>query len=212
ELSVARAEAPPRGEEGASRVELLNAIVARIRDVDVPAPVGRHAVGVAELPVPRAEAPPRGEEGTVRVELLDAVVGGAIGDVDVPARVGRHVAGAPEFSVARAPRNTPRQQQRAATALPAAPSTTVIAARFAGAVRRAAHPELRGRRLRAQAAAAALVGAAGSTVGLAAPRERVAVSAQRQYDGGEEERSCDMLHHAPPPGPRASNAGVFASS
>src|SRR5437762_10303827 len=64
--------------------------------------------------------------------------------------------------------------------------------------RHTAHPELRGRRLRAQAAAAALVGAAGSTVGLAAPRERVAVSAQRQYDGGEEERSCDMLHHAPP--------------
>src|SRR5437016_320895 len=86
----------------------------------------------------------------------------------------------------------------AARAFPAAPSTAVIAARFAGAVRRAAHPELRGRRLRAQAAAAALVGAAGSTVGLAAPRERVAVSAQRQYDGGEEERSCDMLHHAPP--------------
>src|SRR2546429_7256181 len=43
-----------------------------------------------------------------------------------------HVAGAPEFSVARAPRNTPRQQQRAATALPAAPSTTVIAAHVAG--------------------------------------------------------------------------------
>src|SRR5213595_649896 len=86
----------------------------------------------------------------------------------------------------------------AARAFPAAPSTAVIAARFAGAVRRAAHPELRGRRLRAQAAAAALVGAAGSTVGLAAVRERVAVSAQRQYDGGEEERSCDMLHHAPP--------------
>src|SRR5207237_8184152 len=97
------------------------------------------------------------------------------------------------------PRNTPRQQQRAATALPAAPSTTVIAARFAGAVRRAAHPELRGRRLRAQAAAAALVGAAGSTVGLAAPRERVAVSAQRQYDGGEEQRTaCEVFHrHLP---------------
>src|SRR5439155_14112476 len=100
----------------------------------------------------------------------------------------------------------------AARAFPAAPSTAVIAARFAGAVRRAAHPELRGRRLRAQAAAAALVGATGSTVRLAAIRERVAVSAQGQYDGGDEERTaCDVFHRAPP-GPRASNAGVFASS
>src|SRR5436309_1015369 len=100
----------------------------------------------------------------------------------------------------------------AASAFPAAPSTAVIAARSAGAVRRAAHPELRGRRLRAQAAAAALVGATGSTVRLAAIRERVAVSAQGQYDGGDEERTaCDVFHRVPP-GPRASNAGVFASS
>src|SRR5213594_639428 len=78
--------------------------------------------------------------------------------------------------------------------------------------RRTAHPELRGRRLRAQAAAAALVGATGSTVGLAGIRERVAVSAQGQYDGGEEERAaCDVFHRAPP-GPRASNAGILASS
>src|SRR5437773_295752 len=78
--------------------------------------------------------------------------------------------------------------------------------------RRTAHPELRGRRLRAQAAAAALVGATGSTVGLAATRERVAVSAQGQYDGGEEERTaCEVFHRAPP-GPRASNAGLFAAS
>src|SRR5207249_5260605 len=78
--------------------------------------------------------------------------------------------------------------------------------------RRTAPPELRGRRLRAQAAAAALVGATGSTVRLAAIRERVAVSAQGQYDGGDEERTaCDVFHRAPP-GPRASNAGVFASS
>src|SRR2546428_10394628 len=100
----------------------------------------------------------------------------------------------------------------AARAFPAAPSTAVIAARFAGAVRRAAHPELRGRRLRAQATAAALVGATGSTVGLAGIRERVAVAAQGQYDGGEEERTtCDVFHRAPP-GPRASNAGILASS
>src|SRR5437899_10867285 len=65
--------------------------------------------------------------------------------------------------------------------------------------RRTAHPEPRGRRLRAQAAAAALVGATGSTVGLAATRQRVAVSAQGQYDGGEDERTaCEGVHRAAP--------------
>src|SRR5438552_18554225 len=93
----------------------------------------------------------------------------------------------------------------AARAFPAAPSTAVIAARFAGAVRRAAHPELRGRRLRAQPAAAALVGATGSTVRLAAIRERVAVSAPGRYAGRDEERTpCGVFHRAPP-GPRPSH-------
>src|SRR4030095_10475833 len=101
ELSVARAETPPRGEEGPARIGLLDALVARIGDVDVPAPVGRHAKGLVELSVARAAAPPRGEEGTARIELLDAVVA-RIGDVDVPAPVGRHVAGGAELSVARA--------------------------------------------------------------------------------------------------------------
>src|SRR5207248_2732368 len=58
----ARAVPPPRGEEGAARGELLDAGVARIRDVDIPAPVGRDAVGVVELAVARAQAPPSGEE------------------------------------------------------------------------------------------------------------------------------------------------------
>src|SRR5262245_23715961 len=51
ELSVARAEPPPRGEEGTARIELLDAVVAPIGDVDVPAPVGRHAKGQVELSV-----------------------------------------------------------------------------------------------------------------------------------------------------------------
>src|SRR5207249_10356243 len=66
---------PTSKQEPCSRAgELLDAAVARIRDVDVPAPVGRHAVGGGELSVARAVAPPGGEEGTARVELLDAVV------------------------------------------------------------------------------------------------------------------------------------------
>src|SRR5262245_4858856 len=79
--------------------EFLDAVVVRIRDVDVPAPVGRHAPGEAELSVARAETPPRVEEGTARIELLDAGVA-RIRDVDIPAPVGRHAIGAPELSVA----------------------------------------------------------------------------------------------------------------
>src|SRR5206468_2511818 len=89
------------GEEGAARVELLDAMVARICDVDVPAAVGRHAPGGGELSVVRAVAPPGGEEGAARVELLDAVVA-RVRDVDIPAAVGRHAPGGGELSVARA--------------------------------------------------------------------------------------------------------------
>src|SRR5262249_21766672 len=101
---------PPRGEEGTARIELLDAVVARIRDVDAPAPVGRHAKGTAELSVARAETPPRGEEGAARIELLDAVVV-RIGDVDVPAPVGCHAVGEVELAVTRA-RNAPHQNER----------------------------------------------------------------------------------------------------
>src|SRR3989441_1025712 len=112
ELAVARvAETPPRGEEGAVRVERLDAVVA-IHDVDVPAPVGRHAGGVTELSVARAGAPPRSEEGAARVELLHAVVV-PIGDVDVPASVHGHAAGAVELAVARVAETPPRGEESA---------------------------------------------------------------------------------------------------
>src|SRR5204862_6470133 len=84
ELTAGRSVAPPDGEQGAVPVELLDAVVARVRDVDVPAAVGRHEEGVVELSVARAVAPPGGEEGAVRVELLDAG-DGRVRDVDVPA-------------------------------------------------------------------------------------------------------------------------------
>src|SRR5204862_420027 len=63
ELSVDRAGAAPLDEEGAARVELLDAVVARVRDEDVPAPVGRHAGGRVELSVARAAGSPRGGGG-----------------------------------------------------------------------------------------------------------------------------------------------------
>src|SRR5262249_31453076 len=109
-VSVDRVEAPRRREEGAARIELLDAVVVRIGDVDVPAPVGRHAKGIAERSVDRAGTPPREEEGTARIELLDAVVA-RICDVDVPARVGRHARRPFELSVARA-RQAPLQKER----------------------------------------------------------------------------------------------------
>src|SRR5438093_1029742 len=90
ELAVARAVASPRGEEGAARVELLDAVVAVVCDVDVPAPVGRYAVGEVELPVARAGGSPGREEGAAGVELLGGGVGGG------------GVVGAVELAVARA--------------------------------------------------------------------------------------------------------------
>src|SRR5262249_51188160 len=86
-----RTPPPPRCSRAG---ELLDAVVVRIRDVDVPAPVGRHEPGRHDLAVARAGTPPRGEEGSARIELLDAVVA-QIRDVDVPA-----------------PRRSPRQRGR----------------------------------------------------------------------------------------------------
>src|SRR5262249_26680711 len=65
-LPVAEAVAPPRGEEGTAAIELLDAVVARIGDVDVPAPVGCHALGGAEFAVTRARNAPRQKERTRR--------------------------------------------------------------------------------------------------------------------------------------------------
>src|SRR5215475_6461569 len=44
--------------------ELLDAIVARVGDVDVPGAINRYAVGVSELPIPAAKSAPRGQEVT----------------------------------------------------------------------------------------------------------------------------------------------------
>src|SRR5438132_12391763 len=57
--------------------ELLNAVVARVGDVDASAPLDGDATRTVELPVPAARAAPRGEEALVAVELLDAIVGAA---------------------------------------------------------------------------------------------------------------------------------------
>src|SRR5206468_6993444 len=91
----------PRWRRYSRAGELLDAIVVRVRDVDVPTPVRGHALGVPELPIARAIAAPHGEDVAVRVELLDAVVV-SVRDVDVPAPVGRHAVGEVELAVVRA--------------------------------------------------------------------------------------------------------------
>src|SRR5262249_54510517 len=82
---------PPRGEEGAARVELLDTVVIPIGGGVGPAPVDRHAPGDVELAGARAFAPPHGKEGAARVELLDAAVVRSR-DGDVPAARGRRAA------------------------------------------------------------------------------------------------------------------------
>src|SRR5437016_12818507 len=89
--------------------ELMDALVVRIRGVDVAAAVGRYALGVMELAVALAVASPRGEEGAARVELLDAVVA-VVCDVDVPAPVGRYAVGEVELPVSRAAGSPGREE------------------------------------------------------------------------------------------------------
>ena len=85
----------------AGGVELLDAIVGGVGDVDVARAVDGHAVGVLELAVGRAVAAPGGEVVAGGVELLDALVGG-VGDVDVARAVGGHAVGVLELAVGRA--------------------------------------------------------------------------------------------------------------
>src|SRR6266446_10419930 len=122
ELTDVRANTPPRGEEGAVSVELLDGVFtlvgvpvrvdlhAPIGDVDVPVRGGCHAGRVDEFTDVRAVPPPGGEEGALCVELLDAEIArqaedgevARFSDVDVSARVGRHADGPVELSAARA--------------------------------------------------------------------------------------------------------------
>ncbi len=64
----------PLGEIVAAGIELLDAVIAGIRDIDVALAVHRHAIGPVELAVASAVAAPLGEIVAVGVELLDAVI------------------------------------------------------------------------------------------------------------------------------------------
>src|SRR5262249_16202640 len=79
----------------------LDAFVAGIRNVDVPAHVHGDAVGGVELPVPATHATPGGDEGPVVRELLDSVIA-EVGHEDVPAPVHAHANPLLELPVAAA--------------------------------------------------------------------------------------------------------------
>jgi hypothetical protein len=86
----------------AVRVQLLNPVVAAVRDIDVPLGPGGQPAGIVELPLLRAgiAAPPR-EEFAVPVELLNGMVV-RVGHVDVPVLVERNAGGRTELSLVHA--------------------------------------------------------------------------------------------------------------
>src|SRR6185503_9476145 len=79
-------DAPPaRGDRGSRRrSELLNAVVADLRHVDIAGGIRGHAVGVEELAVPTAGCAPLGQIDAGAGELLDAVVA-VVDDIDATA-------------------------------------------------------------------------------------------------------------------------------
>src|SRR5262249_45181189 len=86
ELAVPAAQRAPLGQVGAGAGELLNAVVARVRDIDVAGGVGGDPKWTAELAVAGSGESPLGEVGAGAGELLKAIVGG-IRDVNVPGGV-----------------------------------------------------------------------------------------------------------------------------
>ena len=70
-LTVVRAGAPPLIDVTPGGVELLDPLIGRVRDVQVPVGTKREGAGVVQLPVRVARPAELRQEGAVRVELLD---------------------------------------------------------------------------------------------------------------------------------------------
>src|ERR671929_137099 len=80
----------------AREVELLNASIPEVRDVQVPLPIERQVPGILELPGVAADRAPLGQRLAGRRELLDAVVAG-VGNIDVSGSVYGYAPGAVEL-------------------------------------------------------------------------------------------------------------------
>ena len=99
ELPVAGTAIAPLGDEVAARVELLDAMVVGVGDVEVAADVDGDAARIVELPVPVAGIlPPLIEKGPGVGELLDTLVG-PVGHIDLTGAVDSDVVGRVESSV-----------------------------------------------------------------------------------------------------------------
>jgi hypothetical protein len=138
--SVAR-----HGGDSAARIDLADALVALVRDVEVPRAVHRHAKGTIEfctgsrdiIPiVPGCSVARYGGDSAARIDLADALVG-EVHDVEVPGAVHRHASGIIELCAGGGdicPHRTwlfRREQQ----VLPARPARQVRQARPARLVR-----------------------------------------------------------------------------
>src|SRR5262249_40580937 len=94
----------PMNESWGVAMELLNAMIRGVRDVDVPVRVRRHRSRAVELALTRSQTAPLAHERlltAVHHEPLDAMVI-AVGDVDVPTPTGCHTTWAFELALARA--------------------------------------------------------------------------------------------------------------
>src|SRR5262249_36404203 len=93
-------------DERAARTKLLDAVVARVTNIDVSRRVNRYSLRSAELSVSRTVATPISDECSGRRELLYSMVL-RVRDIHIAGRVHRNAGGAKELPVAGASR-TPR--------------------------------------------------------------------------------------------------------
>src|SRR3954453_13106171 len=91
-LPVASAVRSPFSYERVTCVELLNAMIARISDVNVVGRINRDSFWSTELPVTSAAAAPAHDEAAGRSNHFNSMIT-ELGNVNINGRVNRHAAG-----------------------------------------------------------------------------------------------------------------------
>src|SRR6478672_7284508 len=84
EVPIGGTEHTPRGDEAARRCELLDAVVPRIRDVDVSTRIDRDAGWIGKCTVKASCTAPLADEIARRIEFLDPLIV-RVRDIDVSA-------------------------------------------------------------------------------------------------------------------------------